>query len=273
MHIVEPRVELIAKPDIDYAALEGYLWSVGSSEWLPKREPGFLFSNLTDEGDKVTATENLIEAAGRICYRSWEPGLNKNVIRVREDQGEYLENILKSGHGSVLEHANFTFVFKDVSRVFTHELVRHRAGSAFSQESLRYVRLDDLAMWLPEWAKQDESLMGILEPYVDVFQSMQRALAQYFGLDDEGVDFHEKKEKTSFMRRFAPEGLATTIMWTANVRTIRHVIEQRTAKGAEEEIRLVFGKVAEIMRKEAPMLFGDFEEGNDGVFTPRYKKV
>lgn len=268
MKIVEPRVELIAQSEIDYDALEAYLWSVGSADWLPKREPGFRFDDEEPRND----IQNLVEAAGRICYRSWEPGLNKNVTKVREDQGEYLENILRSGHGSVLEHANFTFVFKDVSRVFTHEMVRHRAGSAFSQESLRYVRLDELAMWLPEWAKQDESLMGILEPYVDVFQSMQRTLAQYFGLDDEGVDFHEKKEKTSFMRRFAPEGLATTMMWTGNLRTLRHVIEQRTAEGAEEEIRLVFGKVAEIMKREVPLLFSDFTVEN-GAWTPKYKKV
>ena len=66
---------------------------------------------------------------------------------------------------------------------------------------------------------------------------------------------HEKKAKTSFMRRFAPEGLATGLVWTANVRTLRHAVEARTAQGAEEEIRLVFGKIGELMRAEAPALF------------------
>jgi thymidylate synthase (FAD) len=61
------------------------------------------------------------------------------------------------------------------------------------------------------------------------------------------------------MRRFAPEGLATGLVWTANVRTLRHVIESRTSKGAEEEIRLVSGRLAELMTKEAPALFGDYE--------------
>ena len=91
--------------------------------------------------------------------RPWAPGLNANVSKVREDSAEYLRNILKSGHGSVLEHANFTFLFHNVSRVFTHELVRHRAGAAYSQESMRFVRLTDIPFWFPDWAKADKELM------------------------------------------------------------------------------------------------------------------
>lgn len=269
MKLVEPRIQLIAKPEIDYEELEAYLWSMGSSNWLPKREPGGFWE---DEPLETTDAENLVEAAGRICYRSWEPGLNKNVTTVREDQGEYLDNILKSGHGSVLEHVNFTFVFKDVSRVFTHEMVRHRAGSAFSQESLRYVRLDELSMWVPDWALQDEELMTLVRGHVLLGEILQKKLAEHFGLDDENVPFHKKKRATSFMRRLAPEGLATTMMWTGNLRTMRHVIEQRTSKGAEDEMRLVFGKVAEIMKSEVPMLFSDFDV-EDGAWVPKYKKV
>ena len=215
---------------------------------------------------------NLVEAAGRMCYRSWEPGLNKNVNKVRENQDEYLENILASGHGSVLEHANFTFVFRNVSRVFTHELVRHRAGSAFSQESMRFVRLDELAMWVPEWAQQDEELMTLIKGHLTLNEMLQKKLAEHFDLDNPEKGFKEKKEKTSFMRRFAPEGVATSIVWTANVRTLRNVIEQRTAKGAEEEIRMVFEKVGRIMVEEAPLLFPDYIV-EDGAWTPRYKKV
>ena len=68
------------------------------------------------------------------CYRSWEPGLNPNVTRIRTDQAKYLENILASAHGSVLEHVSFTFVLHNVSRVFTHEVVRHRPGVAMWEE-------------------------------------------------------------------------------------------------------------------------------------------
>src|SRR5262245_24717498 len=111
--------------------MRSYLEAVGGTAWLDR---------LDGADGSGESAETLIEFAGRLCYRSWEPGLNPNVRKIRTDRGEYFENLLASGHGSVLEHANFTFVFHHVSRVFTHELVRHRAGSAFSQESLRYVR-------------------------------------------------------------------------------------------------------------------------------------
>jgi thymidylate synthase (FAD) len=206
------------------------------------------------------------------CYRSWEPGLNRNVRRVRPDQEAYLQNILASAHGSVLEHASFTFVLHNVSRVATHEIVRHRPGTAISQESLRFVRLADLPFWFPDWARADAELMKRASAVLDGLEEFQRWMADHFRLDDEGVPFAEKKHKTSFMRRFAPEGVGTGLVWTANIRTLRHTIEARTDPGAEEEIRLVFGKIGALMRAEAPALFGDYVV-EDGAWVPRWRKV
>lgn len=206
------------------------------------------------------------------CYRAWEPGLNPNVSKVRNDHAAYLNNILKSAHGSVLEHASFTFVLHNVSRVMTHELVRHRPGTAVSQESLRFVRLDDIPFWFPDWARADPELMKRASALLDQMEEFQRWMAGHFGLDDAGLPFHEKKHKTSFMRRLAPDGVATGIVWTANIRSLRHTIEARTDPGAEEEIRLVFGKIAELMRAEAPLLFGDYEV-RDGAWVPQWRKV
>jgi thymidylate synthase (FAD) len=214
----------------------------------------------------------LVEFAGRLCYRSWKPGLNPNVTKVRADHAGYLRNILKQGHGSVLEHVSWSFVFHNVSRVFTHELVRHRAGTAISQESMRYVRLEDIGFWVPEWV-DDPHVLEQISVFLARAEWLQRFLAIKFGLDDPGTPFSEKKHKTSFMRRFAPDGVATGIMWTANVRELRHVIEARTALGAEEEIRLVFAEVARIMKDEAPALFGDFTEQENGAWVPEWSKV
>ncbi|MFJ5234992.1 FAD-dependent thymidylate synthase [Kitasatospora sp. NPDC088391] len=261
MRAVEPQVHLIARPELDYDEVAAYLQDVGGESWLER----------VDRGDLDDA-QNLAEFAGRICYRSWKPGLNPNVTKVRTDQDVYLKNILASAHGSVLEHVSFTFVLHNVSRVVTHELVRHRAGVAVSQESLRFVRLDDIPFWFPEWAKQDEELMSRATGLMKEIEGFQHWMAEHFGLDEEGVPFHEKKEKTSFMRRFAPEGLATGLVWTANVRTLRHVIENRTAPGAEEEIRLLFGLIGELMVKEAPSLFGDYTV-EDGAWVPGWRKV
>ena len=256
-----PEVELIARPSVDYAALERFLKTQGGESWLQMR---------TENEESPNPGQLLVEAAGRACYRSWDVGLNPNVTRVRKDQAEYFTNLLRSGHGSVLEHANYTFIFYNVSRVFTHEAVRHRAGSAFSQESLRFVRLDEIPFRIPEVM---EPLRPQIASIMETLEEFQIAAADHFGLDEEGVPFHFKKEVTSAMRRLAPEGLTTVLFWTANVRTWRHVIQMRTDPGAEEELRIVFDKVARILQEEAPLLFGDFVCDEDGAWRTEYRKV
>ena len=108
---------------------------------------------------------------------------------------------------------------------------------------------------------------------VEQLEEFQRSAADALQLDAEGVPFHVKKEITSALRRLAPTGLSTDIIWTANVRTLRHVIEMRTAEGAEEELRLVFDEIASIMRTETPGLFQDFARQDDGSWLPEHHKV
>src|ERR1700680_1319055 len=242
--------------------MRGYLQDVGGESWLERR--------LGEVEGNPNGGELIVEFGGRACYRSWEPGLNPNVTKVRTDQREYFANILRSGHGSVLEHANYSFALRNTSRAFTHELVRHRAGSAFSQESLRYVRLADIGFRVPPALEPvREQVLSIVEQ----LEEFQLSAAKELGIDHEGVPFHVKKELTSALRRLAPIGLSTDIVWTANVRTLRHVIEMRTAEGAEEELRLVFDEIASIMQKEAPGLFQDFTREPDGSWVPEYHKV
>jgi thymidylate synthase ThyX len=152
----------------------------------------------------------------------------------------------------------------------THELVRHRAGSAFSQESLRYVRLTDIGFRVPPAL---EPLRGQVLAIVEQLEEFQRDAAATLRIDDEGVPFHVKKEVTSALRRLAPIGLSTDIIWSANLRTLRHVIEMRTAEGAEEELRIVFDEVARVMMREAPLIFQDFERDAGGCWEPRFHKV
>ena len=257
MRIVEPRVYLIAKTELVPGALELYLKETFGIDWT---------------SDAESDAEKLVEANGRMCYRSWKPALNPNVTKIRENHKEYIENILRSKHGSVLEHSMATFYFVNVSRVFTHELVRHRAGVAISQESLRYVRLNDIGMWIPSCFRDDPNMVVMIQTLVSGLEEVQTALASKYGLDD-GKDFATKKEITSAMRRLAPDGLATTIAWSANFRALRHVIEMRTALGAEEEIRIVFDKVAEIAKTNWPAVFQDFSRNEDGEWKPEYSKV
>lgn len=261
MRETQPSIHLIARPSVDLDGMRAYLDGVGGTSWLEKR--------LEADPDP-NAAQLLIEFSGRVCYRSWEPGLNPNVTKVRQDQTEYFGNLLRSLHGSVLEHASYSFAFRNVSRVFTHELVRHRAGSAFSQESLRFVRLTDLGFRVPDAL---EPIRDQVVSLVEQLEEFQVSAAEELGLDEEGIPFSVKKEVTSALRRLAPLGLSTDIVWTANVRTLRHVIEMRTAPGAEEELRSVFGQVGEIMSAEAPGLFQDFRRDEDGSWVPEHRKV
>jgi thymidylate synthase (FAD) len=280
VHETTPEIFLIARPAIVLDGMRGYLRGVGGESWLERRlaEPQGPEAQSPTEPQaperhgpaELNAAELLVEFAGRACYRSWEPGLNANVARVRTDPREYFANILRSGHGSILEHASYSFALRNVSRVFTHELVRHRAGSAFSQESLRYVRLTDIGFRVPPAL---EPLRERVLSIVEQLEEFQLDAAAELGVDADGVPFHVKKEVTSALRRLAPIGLSTDIVWSANVRTLRHVIEMRTAAGAEEELRLVFDALARIMLAEAPGLFQDFTRHEDGSWVPEHHKV
>lgn len=266
----KPEVFLISRPTIDWREMNRYLNKVGERTEIDVNQWA---DQATKDLSNYKPGEVLVELSGRFCYRSWAPGANKNVTKIRSDRTEYLGNILESGHGSVLEHANFTFIFDDVSRVFTHELVRHRAGVAISQESLRFVRLSDIPFWFPEWAEDDESLMVRCIQLIEEMEKHQIWMAKHFRLDDPDVPFSEKKAKTSFMRRFAPIGVSTGIICTINVRALRHIIYMRTALAAEEEMRIVMDQVAEQVLREVPNLMQDYSPNEHREWIPSFLKV
>ncbi len=260
MRETEPKVFLVGETRIVDEGLSAYLAHLGVESWTT---------------DAPSDAERLSEVMGRLCYRSFEPGLNPNVTRVREGNARYLANILASRHGSVLEHAMVNFIFADVSRVFTHELVRHRAGTAISQESLRFVRLEELSAWIPTHIRESEEALELFVRTYEQLEQVQRDMARLFEIDQE-KQFDRKKKLTSAFRRLAPDGLATTIGWSCNLRTLRHILEVRTDPHAEEEIRLVFGKVFEVVQKRYPNALGDYiVETVDGLPWVRteYRKV
>ncbi len=271
MHETEPEVFLLAHTSLDDDGIMAYLASleVDPNDWSPD----------IDNSDM----ELIVEMASRSCYMSYGTKLNANISRVREGNAPHLANILKSGHGSVLEHASATFAFRNVSRVFTHEVVRHRAGWAWSQESLRYVRADELGYWIPEVFK------GNTKAELTFRNQFEDAEARYSNLlklaaEQEGKDFSLegfeslpmdlKKKYTSAIRRVLPIGMSTNIIGTANIRALRHVIEMRTHPSAEEEIRLVFSKVAVICLELWPNLFQDMSlDSISGEYHFEHSKV
>ena len=265
MQRVDPKVYLIGEsrmiqqPTEDVPGLQEYLHDVGAEDWG------------SDAGSDV---ELLPEVYGRLCYRSWAAGLNPNVTKIREGNDVYLKNVIDVKHGSVTEHSSVNFIFHNVSRVFTHELCRHRVGVAISQESLRYVRLDALRAWVPTCLASDEWAMAKFKEVYEHLERVQLELAEHFKID-EMKNFSDKKKLTSAFRRLAPEGLATSIGWSANIRTLRFVLALRTHRSAEEEIRLVFDEVGKILLTRYPNLFSDFQreefEGIGEWTTPNSK--
>lgn len=267
-------VRLIGRPALDLQGIINWVDDQGGEPWNER----IFGQDGSYTGEPRESAELLVEAGGRRCYRSWAPGLNPNVTKVREDSAAYLENIVNVGHGSVLEHAQYTFAIEGVDRVVTHELVRHRPGMAYSQESQRYVRLVEIPFRHPDWVKADPVLLGMADALMARMEEFQVVAAERMGVDDPGRDFHFKKEVTSDMRRYAPQGVLTGMVMSANLRALRHLIEMRTAAGAEKAIRELFHEVGLIMLNEAPSIFADFErvpvEGSDiPAWVPKRSKV
>jgi len=243
MKPTKPIVIKIGETRIDREGIGKMLKALGVSP-----EGATRFEEAPDNG------ETLVELAGRICYESFEVGLNPNVTRIRLNPQEYFENLLRKGDGSVSEHAMVSFALIGVSRIMTHELVRHRVGIAVSQESLRYVRPKELKFWIPDELTAEQR--KAMEAAIDQLEESYRTLEKSIRWDEMNMD--SKKRLTSAIRRILPDGLATNVIWTANHRTLRWVIEMRTDPSAEVEIRMVFDQIAEICKRDYPNIYQDF---------------
>lgn len=238
--------------------------------------------------DETTDAESLIMLAGRRCYMSFQPRLNPNVERVRADYTDYIDNILKSGHGSVIEHTTQTFAIEGVSRVFTGEMNRHRAGWAISEGSMRYIRFDKIPYWIPDSLDVNpedtdnedlirrKSLSQAL--FEKAFCEMERNYAEFmkiWEMDESHHNFHYKKRITSAARRIIGMGVATGGLWTGNLRAVRHVLDLRCDdQAAEEEIFHVFRLIGDYMVQAEPRLFQDFKKDeHTGAWNAGYRKV
>ncbi len=249
--VVEPNVHIIASTSIDDIGLAAALEDLGAAGWTT---------------DSSSDAETLTEFAGKLCYMSFDTSLNKNLTRTgTRNNADYIQKgLVATRHGSVLEHSTVSFLFTRVSRVLTHELVRHRPGTAYSQLSGRYVRSDCLEFSIPSCLEAHE---GAVEKFIELMDNIQRGhkeLAELVGIE-EMTDFTAKKIMTSALRRVLPNGQANHILFTANHRTLRHVIAERTSPGAEEEIRLVFAKVGAMLKARFPSIYADMEPAPDGI--------
>ena len=190
-NFVKPKVYLIGYTTIDKNALIQYLNDTDQIEFLGE------FQKAENEG--LDVGEILCSFYAKACYASLTNKKNKNITKTRAIY-DNIVSILDSGHGSVIEHCSLNFMITNCSRVFTHELVRHRAGTAFSQTSGRYVRTDTLNVVIDP----------ILEPAYDLVEEARLYLEQWYKKMEERLkidqvkDFGTKKKLTSAMRWMLP---------------------------------------------------------------------
>jgi thymidylate synthase (FAD) len=202
----------------------------------------------------ASAGERLAEFAGRICYMSQGNPAQRTTA-------EYLENIKKQGHGSVLEHAVYVLLVEGISRSCSHELVRHRAGFGYSQLSQRYVDESHAAFVVPPAILGDAALEAAWErhmvasqaAYVDAVAALMERHAWI------GDKIHRRKMAREAARSVLPNATEVKIVVSGNARAWRTMLELRTSEGAELEIRRLAVACLRVLAREAPALFADFE--------------
>lgn len=270
-YLQRPGVHLIAKPHVALHSMHDFL------EGFP---PELEFPAYLDDPTPLPPGTQLCKVAGQLCYASFGPRRTKNVAAE-----QYFKNIKESGHGSVLEHAYFTFLFYGISRSVTHELVRHRAGFSYSQLSQRYVSGKVLRfVERPEYVN-DPELHAIFIERID------RAAKEYHDIAElliqrqkEGVEILSAEARTDLRKKVQqtarsvlPNETEAPIVVTANARAWRHFLEMRANPHAETEIRALAFNTYLCLVTADPILFGDYEivavpDGTYAVDT-QYRKV
>ena len=203
---------------------------------------------------EATDGERLAEFAGRLCYMSQHNPAGRTTA-------EYLQNILKQGHGSVFEHSTYVVLIEGISRSCSHELVRHRAGWGYSQLSQRYVDESHAAFVMPPAILGDAALEAAWTRQVEAAQAayvaaVEQLMARYDWVDDK---VHRRKMAREAARSVLPNATEVKIVGSANVRAWRTMLELRLGEGAELEIRRMAVACLRLLQQEAPALFADFE--------------
>ena len=183
--------------------------------------------------------ELTIAHAASTCYDSKPKEL--------EPARKMIKAIIKSGHESCVEHASATFVLDRISRVVTHELVRHRIGFSYSQRSQRYVNEHQPSYVIPEEIAGSPKALEVFQ------EAMNAAWAAYSKLQAVGM-------RNEIARYVLPNACTTKITVTANFRAWRNFLKLRCSKRAQPEIRELAYKLFDELCKIAPSCFEDLKD-------------
>jgi thymidylate synthase (FAD) len=224
--------------------------------------------------DQGSDGARLIECAGRSCYDSYGKG---------RASSEYHTHIKEVGHGSVTAHATINYFLSGISRGLTHELVRHGVGTAISQRSTRYVdECDSPWIWHPlidQYCSEPQKME--LAEFRRRSGQLYRTMADHIQnqMVAAGIDkFTARKQARGAARGILGNALETEMVWTANIRALRHVIEMRAHSAADAEIRVLANRLLEEAVKIVPEYFNDYERQpcDDGIgfsVATTYRKI
>lgn len=265
-----PGVAMLSRPQVHVGNM---------ADFLSGFAPELNFTQYLDDPTALPPGAHLCKTAGQVCYASFGPKRTYNA-----DAARYFHNIVESGHGSVLEHANYSFLFYGISRSVTHELVRHRAGVGVSQISQRYVSGRVLRfVERPEY--QDDP-----ELHADFERRIDSAAKEYNGIAERLLEQQKagsgilsaeartdlRKKVQQAARSVLPNETEAPIVVTANARAWRHILEMRANPHAEIEIRALAFRTYLCLAAADPILFGDYRitplpDGTFGVETDHPK--
>jgi len=194
-----------------------------------------------DDGSLLlTDADALGEAAGRLCYKSFD---RPNPATARN--ADYMANILRQGHESVLEHASVTFLVQGVSRALLTELTRHRHLS-FSVVSQRYVDYSQTEPVIPPAIKGTEGEAAVTRAYDKALNTYAALVHQ---LTEAGLP---RKKAREAARAVLPNAAPVDMIVTGNLRAFRDVLRKRHSVHADAELQEFAAKILEHLRVIAP---------------------
>ncbi|EPY2279031.1 FAD-dependent thymidylate synthase [Clostridium sporogenes] len=200
--------------------------------------------------------EKLIASAAKLCYSSSGiEDLQNNLDKEKVDK--FLNMLMSYGHESPIEHVSFTFGIEGVSRSLTHQLVRHRIGS-YSQQSQRYVRLDQFEYVIPPSVETDEESKKI---YIETMKNCQKSYDNIANILKEkyindGLRAMDAEKKAIEDARYVfPNACTSKIIVTMNARSLINFFRHRCCNRAQWEIRELAETMLFEVKEVAPTLF------------------
>ena len=206
----------------------------------------------------IQSTQNPLEVmwtAARTCYSEKSPIelWDEASTTPTDKKWKLVKTVLNSGHQSIAEYVNFTFAIEGVDRALTHQLVRHRVGVVFSQQSQRYVEIKESFETISELFENpkvdsDEAfLLSVAEKYfTNVTTENYRMFIQCLLSYLQGIKQGMKPEEA---RQFLPNATKTNIMMGINLRELMHTSNLRLCTRAQLPIRTLFKAIAEEVKR------------------------